>query len=181
MELVRRSQNALDSLIAQERRRPARKMVIWISPGWPYLAAPSQMPTAAQEQHIFASVVGLSAALREARILMYSIDPLGAAVSGTGATSFYETFTKGLTKPERAEFGDLGLQVLAAQSGGRAIFGNEEIATSIDRCIAELDGLYTLSIAASPSDRANEYHELTVKLGPAGLKARTRNGYYGQP
>jgi VWFA-related protein len=178
---LRLSMDALESLIAQEQAKPGRKMVIWISPGWPLLSGARSNLSSSQAQHAFDSVVRLSTALRQARMTLYSIDPLGAAGSGGERTAFYENFTKGLTDPGHAELGDLGLQVLATQTGGRVIFGNDAIVNSIDHCASDLDAFYVISIEPAPAERPNEYHSLEIKLEPKGLTGRTRTGYYAQP
>jgi VWFA-related protein len=178
---LRLSMDALESLIAQEQRKPARKMVIWVSPGWPLLSGARSTLSPAQAQHAFDSVVRLSTSLRQARMTLYSIDPLGVAGAGSERTTFYENFTKGLIDPKHAELGDLGLQVLATQTGGRVIFGNDSIVNSIDHCTADLDAFYILSIDPAPAERPNEYHSLEIKLEPKGLTGRTRTGYYAQP
>jgi VWFA-related protein len=179
-ERLQLSLDALNTLMTQEQPKPGRKMVIWVSPGWPLISGPRETLTVKQEQQVFGTVVRLSAALRQARITLYSVDSLGAA--GTGERSvFYQNFTKALTKPDDASFGDLGLQVLVSQTGGRAIFGNDPIANSINHCIADLSAFYTLMIEAAPADRPNQFHELEVKVAQPGLKVRTRDGYYTQP
>jgi VWFA-related protein len=178
---LRLSMDALESLIAEEQVKPGRKMVIWVSPGWPFLSGFGNDLTTAQEQHAFASVVRLSTTLRQARMTLYSIDPLGAAGAGGTRTSYYENFTKGLIDPKHAELADLGLQVLATQTGGRVIYGNDAIVNSIDRCTADLSAYYVLSIDTPPAEHANDYHSLEVRLETKGLTARTRTGYYGQP
>ena len=178
---LRLSLDALNTFVDQEKTRPGRKMVIWISPGWPLLSGPGRNLSSGQQQRVFDSVVRLSGAMRQARITMYSIDPLGAAGAGGTRTAYYENFTKGLVNPSHAELGDLGLQVLAAQNGGRVIFGNDSIVNSIDHCVADLNAFYVLSITPAPADRTNEYHGLEVKLGTPGLTARTQTGYYTKP
>jgi len=178
---LKKSMDAMDSLIAQESKSHVRKMVIWISPGWPLLSGERSELSASQMQDTFHSVVKLSTALREAHITLYSIDSLGTAGVGESQSSYYENFTKALTTPHNAQLGSLGLQVLSTQTGGRAIFGNEMIQNSINHCISDLDSIYTLTIAPAPADNPNQFHELTIKLAPPGLKARTRNGYYAQP
>ncbi|MGA2673291.1 MAG: VWA domain-containing protein [Terracidiphilus sp.] len=178
---LRISLDALTSFAEQEEARPQRKLAIWVSPGWPLLNRSPHSLIPSQKQRIFNSAVRFSDALRQARMTMYSIDPLGAAGAGSTQSSEYQTFLKGLTGTERAEIGDLALQTVAMQSGGLAIFGNESIASSIDRCAAEFNSFYRLTIEARPADGANEYHELEVKLGTKGLTARTRTGYYAQP
>ena len=138
-------------------------------------ASPKQM------QHLFGAVVGLSTALQTARMTLYSVDSLGAEGVGTVRTSFYHNFTKGLRRPEDAQNGDVGLQVLATQSGGQVIFGNNAIAKSIDRCLGDLDAYNTVSVEAAPGEKPDEYHALEIRLASAGLKARTRDGYYARP
>jgi len=180
-ERLQISLRAMESLMAEEDKKPGRKLVIWVSPGWPLLSGPQTNLTTEQLQRVFNSVVLLSSGTRQAGMTLYSVDPLGGADAGGGRTTYYENFTKGVTKPSNAELGDVGLQVLAEQTGGQVIFGNSTIANSINRCVADLDATYQLSIEAAPAEKPNEFHSLTVKMATPGLKARTRNGYYAQP
>jgi VWFA-related protein len=76
LERLNLSIKILSLLAAQEAPRPGRKIVLWISPGWPFLAATDEKLDSQQQKEIFANIVGLSTQLREARITLYSIDPL---------------------------------------------------------------------------------------------------------
>jgi len=179
-ERLQLSLNAVDTLIEQEGPKPGRKVVIWVSPGWPLISGLRDILTTKQQQYIFDTAVRLSTDLRRARITFYSIDPRGAG--GTGERSvFYQNFTDGLTKLDNAAFGDLGLQVLVTQTGGRAIFGNDPIANSINHEVTDVSAYYTITIDAAPAERPNQYHQIDIKMTPPGLKARTRTGYYAQP
>ncbi len=73
------SLNALQQLADYEAPRPGRKLVIWISPGWPLLSGPREELTDKDQQRLFNNIVGLSDRLRQARITLYSVDPLGTA------------------------------------------------------------------------------------------------------
>jgi VWFA-related protein len=179
-ERMQLSLDAMNTLMVKEQTKPGRKMVIWISPGWPLLSGPNNVLTGKQEQQVFSAAVRLSAALRQSRITLYSVDPLGAASTGEHSV-FYQNFTKGLAKLDGAEFGDLGLQVLVTQTGGRAIFGNDPIANSINHELSDLNAYYTLSIDSAPAERPNQYHQIDIKTNPPNLKARTRTGYYAEP
>jgi VWFA-related protein len=180
-ERLQISLRAMESLMAEEARKPGRKLVIWVSPGWPLLSGPQMNLTTEQLQRVFNSIVLLSSGTRQTGMTLYSVDPLGGADAGGGRTTYYENFVKGVTKPANAELGDVGLQVLAEQTGGQVIFGNSAIAGSINKCVTDLDATYLLSIEAAPAEKANEFHSLAVKMATPGLKARTRNGYYAQP
>ena len=145
------------------------------------LSGPRITLTTKQMQMIFNDIVAASTALREARITLYSVDPLGTADAGGLRTTYYQEFLKGVTKPSQAQMGNLALQVLATQSGGLVIFGSNDIVEGLDRSIADANAFYVMTIKATPADRANEYHSLDVKVGTPGLMARTRTGYYAQP
>ena len=178
---LRISQNALDQLITREEIRPGRKMVVWVGPGWSLLSGLRIVLTSSEMQQIFHSAVRFSTGLRKARITLYSVDTLGPAGVGTARSSYYQNFTGGLTKPDNAVLGNLGLQVLAVQSGGRAIFGNATVEDSLNHCVADLKAFYTMSVGAEQSQRPDQYHSLEVKAGQPGLKVLTRSGYYAQP
>jgi VWFA-related protein len=175
------SQDALGTLIDRERTQPGRKMVIWVGPGWPLLSGGSISLTPEEERRIFQSAVRFSTGLREARITLYSIDTMGPAAGGTMRTSYYENFTKGLAKPDGAMLANLSLQVFDVQTGGVAIFGGESIEGSLNHCVRDLNAFYTISIEGASSGEGDVYHKLEVQMKPAGLKARTRTGYYAQP
>jgi VWFA-related protein len=175
------SMDAVNSLIAQERGKTVRKMVIWLSPGWPLLSGLEENLTEKDMQGLFGTVVGLSTALQRARMTLYSIDSLGADGAGTARTTFYQNFTKPIARPSDAHHADLSLQVLATQTGGQVIFGNNALANSLDRCQEDLDAYYTLSIAAEAAEKPDQFHGIEVKVASPGLKVRTRDGYYAQP
>jgi VWFA-related protein len=175
------SLRAIGGLAAYEATKPGRKLVIWISPGWPLLSGPRIQLTGRQEEGVFGSVVALSAGLRKAGITLYSIDPLGAADAGSLRSFYYENFLKGVTKPNNVVFGNLGLQVLAVQSGGLALRSSNDITAEIDRCAADASAYYEVSFDSPPAEHPNEYHGLQVNVDKPGLTVRTHTAYYAQP
>jgi len=179
-ERLKRSQDAIDDLIARERNKPGRKLVVWVSPGWPLLSQRRDDLIPKQQQEVFNSVVKLNTELRLAQITLYSADPLRGGGGGE-RTVFYQNFTKGLAKPNGAEFGDLGLQVLAEQTGGRAIFGSDAMAKMIDECVQEIEGTYSLAIMPAPGEGKVQFHGVEVRVEKQGLKVRSRDGYYTFP
>ena len=134
-----------------------------------------------EEESLFHSITSISTALRQARITLYSIDPVGVADAGGFRTYYYESFLKGVSKPEKAQAGDLALQVIAVQSGGRVLNSSNDISTEIATCVADANASYVLSIAPGVVEHAEEYHPLAVTVSNANLTARTRAGYYTQP
>ena len=175
------SLRALGELAEYEAPRPGRKLVIWISPGWPLLTGPREELSDKAQQQLFTNIVSLSDSLRRARITLYSIDPLGTADAGGFRTSYYLEFVKGVKKPRQVQIGNLGLQVIATQSGGRVLISNNDVTSEIASAVADASSFYVLTFDGLRGDGPDEYHSLDIKLDKAGLKALTRTGYYAQP
>jgi VWFA-related protein len=166
------------SLIAKsEAKRPGRKLLIWAGPGWPLLDRPGLETSSKGEQQIFNEIVDFSTTLREGRITLYSVS-LGDPNVGT---YLYQGFLKGVKTAEKANPSDLGLKVLATQSGGRALGPNNDISGQIEACVQDAGTFYTISFDPPKADKPNEYHDLKVEIGKPGLTAHTRTGYYNQP
>ncbi len=175
------SLSALESLASYETPRPGRKLVIWISPGWPLLSGPDEWITSKDRQYIFNSIVSVSDQLRRARITLYNVDPSGLNDAVGVRTLYYKNFLKGVRTAQSVETGNLALQVFAYQSGGRVLYSSNDIASEIAACIAEANVFYVLSFNGAAGDGPHEYHALDVKIDKPGLMARTRLGYYAQP
>lgn len=91
----------LEELAGYEQSRPGRKMLIWISPGWPLLSGPRMQLNLTTEEMFFHTVVSLSKGLREARLILYDIDPLGMTDAASGQTVYYKSFLKGVTSVKK--------------------------------------------------------------------------------
>ena len=174
------SMTALRELVEQAAKLPGRKMIFWVSPGWPILSGPRIDLDYKQQNQIFGSVVGLSTELREARITLYSVDPLGSN-EGITRTFFYQDFLKGVSKQSQVNVGNLSLQVLAVQSGGLALTSSNDVAQLLEKCMADTGAYYELSFVPAVADHRDEYHNILVQVAKPGLIARTRTGYYAQP
>jgi len=172
---------ALEQLAALEATKPGRKLAIWISPGWPLLTGPRVELTNKIQASIFQSIVQISDALRRADLTIYSIDPLGTNDAGGFRTMYYKDFLKGVKSPNQVQIGNLGLQVIADQSGGRVLNSSNDIAGEIATCVNDASSFYVLSFESAVGDGPNDYHALEIKMDKSGLTAHTRTGYYAQP
>ena len=175
------SVNTLLRIAQAEKAIPGRKVLVWISPGWPLLSGPGVQLTAKQEDGLFRTIVTASTALREANVTLYSVDPLGTADAGTLRTVYYKTFLKGVTEPKRVDIGDLGLEVLAVQSGGQALSSSNDVAALIEKCYADTSSYYELTFAPTPAEHADDYRAIAVKSEKPGITMQTRTGFYMQP
>jgi VWFA-related protein len=175
------SLKALGQLALDAGGRPGRKLVIWISSGWPLLTGPHVELSAKDQQWIFGAIISLSDGLRQTGVTLYQVDPLGMSGEGATQTQYALGFVKGVRKAKQVEHANLALQVLAVQSGGRVLTSNNDVAGEIASCIADADAYYSIAFDGLPGDGPNEYHALEIKLDKPGLTARTRTGYYAQP
>jgi VWFA-related protein len=182
VQMREKSLEALNGLALKLRDRPGRKLVIWISPGWEAFPNLSVQKSAKEMDGLFTYIVSLSTLLREARITLYSVDPYGAQRDlARAANSEYQPFVKGVASAKQADNGNLYLQVIATQTGGKVLYGSNNIAKMIDQCLADAEAFYVLSYDAPTATHANEYHGIQIQVNKPGLKARTRTGFYAQP
>jgi VWFA-related protein len=178
LERFQRSARAMDNIAQNEMKKPGRKLVVWVGPGWPMLDRPSDGYTETQQRRNFDGIVELSAALRQSRITVYSVAPAGA--SG-GNPLHYQKFLKPVRTYHEAESGNMGLKVLVTQTGGRIMGPDNELAMQINRCIEDANAFYRISFDPALAEHADEYHELKIVVNKPGVTVRTNTGYYNEP
>jgi hypothetical protein len=95
---------SLASIAIEERRKPGRKLLFWLGPGWPVEVLGGDIA--------FDSITELSTRLREARISLWS-----ATEWPYPDTHFaYQDYLAPLKSGERVQSGNLALAVLAIQA-----------------------------------------------------------------
>jgi hypothetical protein len=106
-----------------------------------------------KQQKLFNTLVALSGSLRKARITLSSVDPAGTEDAISYRTEFYPEFTKGVFSARNMEIGNLALQVLALQSGGRVLNASNNVTAQIAcriRCGVLLYAQNQLAIQRAP-------------------------------
>jgi len=182
VERWQRSLTALGTLASDEAKQPGRKMVLWISPGWPLLITTEARSSGKIRDTVFSEIVALSTGLRRARITLYSIDPINAMGSSTMRWFRYRDYLKGVTKVKDADTGDLALQVLSEQSGGRVQnYSQQYLSGELASCMADAGAYYLVSFDAAPTEQTDEYHSLKITVDRPDLTVHTRASYYDHP
>jgi VWFA-related protein len=160
---------------------PGRKLVIWISQGWWMFNVPNVITTDSQRRAFFGAVVGFSDSLLRGQITLYAVDPLGTRDAGSPAYFQWQDFLKPVPSAKKVDPGDVSLQVLAAHSGGLYLFGSNDIASEVAKCVSDGTAYYRLTFDPVHSETPDTWHALEVKLDKQGLNIRTAYGYYAQP
>jgi VWFA-related protein len=176
-----RSVDALSQMTRYETTKPGRKLMIWVGDGWPLLSNARYHMDPRSQSSFFHSIVDLSTSLREARMTLYGVIPLDLNKGNEAYAYLYQNYLKGVENAKQADAGNLSLQVLAEQSGGRAVGPTGDIYEGIVRCIADANTYYELSFNSAPADRVDVYHAVEVTVDKPGLTVRTNTGYYAQP
>jgi VWFA-related protein len=181
-QMREKSLQALNDIAVKMSGMPGRKLIVWISPGWASFANVSDQKTPQELQMLFNFISGISTELRAARITLYNVQPFGGDRNMVWQGSpYYLEYVKGVPTPKQANNADLALQVIAAQTGGKVLYGSNDTARMINQCLVDSQAFYVLTFDAPRSTNPNEYHSLEVKVNKPGLKVRTRTGYYTQP
>ncbi len=143
------------------------KRIIWISPGWPLLSGPGIELNTSQRTRAFNDVVALTTELYRSNTVVDAVNPIGT-VEDVGRTNFYQSFLHAPRSSRDVDLGDLGLQVIAEQSGGLVLNGSNDISGLIQHAVVQSNGGYELTFTPAPGEHENEYHELQVKVQAAG-------------
>jgi VWFA-related protein len=186
---------AFAELVALERNKPGRKIILWVSHGWPPVVRPDFEHMASEKQvqqvrlQMFGNIVQLARQLHEGQITVYSIEPPALADLDSGFTngtthlrpSHSGADVAGIRSPSEVRWDDLGLEALALRSGGMALYPGNDLVSSLRECLADTSPFYELSFDPVLTNEPNHYHELKVQVAKPGLTARARQGYYSQP
>ena len=147
------------------------KNMIWIGRGFPsfdFTRAPIDTET-----RVNTAVQDCVNTLRDARITLYTIDPAGVMVSPAEygrAAAFNEPFG-----------GNYEFNRLAAATGGRTLYGRNDVNAEIGTAIQDGANFYTLTYRpTNTSNDTQKFRRIVVTVDRPGLKVITREGYYPQ-
>ncbi len=186
-ERLEDSQKAMRLLATYELQRPGRKIILWISPGWRLLSGPEVQLSYDQLVSVFNQVTWLSSRLRRAQTTVYCIDPLGVE-EPIQEVFYYQQFLAGVKSPGQVQLGDLGLQVIATQTGG-LVLNSPDVAQLLDQCIRANMDYYRISFEPPVLDAGRKrkgedlavYHNLKVSVAQPEVTVGTSTGYYLRP
>ena len=182
LERLQLSLKQLGTIAVNEGGKPGRKLMIWVGPGWPMLESAANDYYSERDQRLyFRSIVDLSTWLREARITLYSVQPTELRADNLRHDFIYQSYLNGVKSAGGADTGNLALKVLVTQTGGLILGPDNDVASQLNRCVADANAFYTLSFDPPKAAHADEFHDLKLSADRVGLTIRTDTGYYNQP
>ncbi len=145
------------------------KNMIWIGRGFPAFNFANAAVDA--ESRVNNAVQECVNMLRDARVTLYSVDPAGVMVDpGTygGAAAFDDPFG-----------GNYTFSKLARATGGKALYGRNDVDAEIATGIRDGKSFYTLTYRpGNTSTDPRKFRKIAVTVNRPGLTATTREGYY---
>lgn len=151
---------------------PGHKNMIWIGRGFP----PTRLARAGwsidTENRIFNAVQDCVNILRDARVTLYTVDPAGVMTDPGeyGGDPMADPFG-----------GNYEFNRLAKATGGRTLYGRNDVDMEIQTAIQDGANIYSLSYRPESNiSDPNKFRKIVVTVDRPGLHVITREGYYLQ-
>lgn len=140
---------------------PGRKKLIWITSGLPPTATVQTQRNGVTMNDYYKldeQLYSPANLLNAANVSVYTIDPRGP---------FVNLADPGLTT----------VIYFAQKTGGKAVYGDNDIAGDIDKVMTDTDLTYTLGFYSTEETRNAKQHSLKVKVKREGVDVRYRQNY----
>ncbi|HEX4005963.1 MAG TPA: VWA domain-containing protein [Acidobacteriaceae bacterium] len=169
----------LSKILRHVGDQPGRKLLIWVSPGWPFIHSTDVQATDPLLRMWMDLIVATSTNLRKEQATIEVVEPEGSA--HVDFSTIWRPNLKPVKKWDRAEPADVTLQVLAIQSGGQVVHSSNDVAGELAQCLTDATSWYTLTFTGQLSDKPNMWHDLQVGVDKPNIVVHAGNGYYAQP
>lgn len=176
---------ALNFVIRGLRELPGRKAVVLVSDGIPIFNR------SGESTRVLDALRRLVDLANRASAVIYTVDARGLPTLGLTAADDVSGMTaeeieRRLNDRRSSYFeSQNGLNYLAQQTGGLFIRNTNDIAKGIRRVLDDQRGYYLLGYrpedATFDQSGRRRFHRITVRVRRAGLRVRSRTGFYGVP
>jgi VWFA-related protein len=148
-------------------RIPGRKNVIWLSSAFPLNM--SIGPGGPETEYVSGRLTGTGRALAKADAALYPVDARGLVAPAGGQSAM------AVSMSERHRHDTL--ELLAATSGGRAIYDTNDIAAALGEAMDDTQITYTVGFYPETAGDGKDYHNLRIDVKRPGVTLRYRPGY----
>ncbi|HEX8283460.1 MAG TPA: VWA domain-containing protein [Pyrinomonadaceae bacterium] len=176
--------NALDAVVGALSELPGRKSLVMLSDGIPV------PPPDEDAGRVLAGINRVVESANRASVIIYTVDArglqnLGIFDAGQSVVLDPESLMR-LSQVRSADLHDSqrGMKTLAEETGGVAYVNTNDIGGGVRRAIEDQRGYYLIGFRPGEGtfDAATgrlKFHKVSVKVRRAGLKVRTRAGFFG--
>jgi len=175
---------ALNFVVRGLRDLPGRKSVILFSDGFKLFNRERD------SQRVLESLRRLTDLANRASVVVYTIDARGLQYLGPTAADdlggLGRQQIEQRLESRRAEMFDSqeGLQYLAQETGGFFVRNTNDIGRGIKRVLDDQKGYYLIGYVPEQAtfkldQGRRKFHKISLKVKPAGLRVRSRTGFYG--
>jgi VWFA-related protein len=149
-------------------RIPGRKNLVWLSAAFPLNM--SIGPGGPETAYVEGRLSGTGRALSKGNVAMYPVDARGL-VAPAGGQSAMAVSTSELHRHD-------SMNVLAAATGGRAIYDSNDITSAIREAVNDAEVTYTLGFYPGPGGADGAYHKLQIETVRRGAELRYARGLH---
>jgi VWFA-related protein len=180
VDRYRSTYNAIVAIADYVTNIPGRKSLVWISGGIPIQLNTENIGTPDRDHVSFdnptiagkegeSNLSGLARVLNRADMAIYPIDAHGVDLDSTSGSFF-------LRQNQRDTF-----RMLAEKTGGKAFFGSNDLAASINSAFNDDRCTYTLGFYPNHGTWDGRFREVKITLPVDGARLRYRHGYFAVP
>jgi VWFA-related protein len=148
---------------------PGHKNLIWVGRGFPPIDPLKLMP--ADRETLDKGIASCTNLLRDARVTLYAIDPAGlSAEQPAQDEDGFEIDPFG---------GQFDFDTMVTATGGRALYGRNDVDAMIGQSVRDGETFYTVSYAPKiATDDTKPFRNIRIVMKDPNLSANTREGYY---
>ncbi len=174
---------ALEDIARHLRGLPGRKKLVWVSGGFPI----GILEVNSRHSDEFGTETARAVhALNNANVAVYAIDPRGVVAYGTNPAILTPNTQTGQSIFSQVQGPDpvglnapniAAMNLFAAGTGGRAIYGTNDLQGAMKTVMEDDDVVYTLGFYPGDQKMDGSYHPLSIKVARKGVEVHYRQGY----
>jgi VWFA-related protein len=146
------------------------KNLIWVGRGFP--PVDEQMMTGGAREEFMDGLAKCTQMLRDSRVTLYALDPQGVNPLPPDRDDMN-------LEQDNPIGGQWDFDAIAVATGGKALYGRNDVDKMIDESVRDGENFYTLSYR--PTDKSDDpqaFRKIRVVMKNPELKATARKGYY---
>jgi VWFA-related protein len=178
---------AINYVVKGMNELPGRKSIMLFSDGFSICTDTDMRKDAGRCNQMQDALQRLTDLCNRAAVTIYTQDARGLTYVGMTSQDNISLTTQKLEEQVSTRIDDLrdkqqGLSFLANETGGRAIFNNNDLNLGLEKMLEDTKGFYLIGYQPDSStfdEKTRRFNKLTVKVKNEDLNVRYRSGFFG--